>query len=386
MQGFEQICHEASLCKGKKLLAAERKKKHKKELNQNQVKEFWKRKVKQEIAAGDWDWMGRPVKQMQLHDKTTPVANLAPSKSKSAYLTTIDQVVQNYWFWNLREVVKELQQGVNGHQFGLLHSGMLTKWTDHTNLCWSDNTKEKVKYMKEKESKDAPHLTFKKLGCPQVLDCYPNACEDIKTYLNKLQLSGVPITYGVAHAAILGFLKSCAPEAFQGGLFKCCSCFVQQLLDTELNWSYHSATQKAQNTPNNWEELCTDMAMRLAWLIKQHNVPMPLVLNDHQTGIVYMSTGLQTWAEKGSKQVLVVGKDKKHQFTLMPTVTASGAVLPFQVIYAGKSDKSLLLAHFWWQCELQGYLFMSGGVKHWSNLKCMKEVHITTSKSLHIPY
>lgn len=145
-----------------------------------------------------------------------------------------------------------------------------------------------------------------------------------------------------------------------------------------MNWSHRAGTQSAQQLPGDWVKRCVDMAMRMAWIIDYFRIPQSLVLNADQTGIVYISTGSKTWAERGSKQVPIVGKDEKRQFTLMPTITAGGKALPNQAIFSGRSARSLPSPASRKASEEKGFLYTSGGKKHWSNLSCMKEVSYFT--------
>ncbi|KAF8604335.1 hypothetical protein BDV93DRAFT_440797, partial [Ceratobasidium sp. AG-I] len=140
-----------------------------------------------------------------------------------------------------------------------------------------------------------------------------------------------------------------------------------------LNWSYRTATQAAQKLPDDWEKKCIDMAMRIAWIIDHFRIPASLVLNADQTGIVYVTSGSKTWDERGSKQVAVVNKDEKRQFTLMPTITASGKVLPSQAIFKGTSIRTLPSPASRRATEEKGFVYTSRGEKHWSTLDCMKE-------------
>lgn len=126
--------------------------------------------------------------------------------------------------------------------------------------------------------------------------------------------------------------------------------------------------------PNNWEDLCLDMAMRMAYVIVHFDILASLVLNADQTGVVYISMGSKTWAEKGTKQVQIIGKDEKQQFTLMPTLTAAGKALPSQAIFSGKTFQSLPSAESRKASEAHEFLYTCGGDKHWSNLDCMQEV------------
>lgn len=116
------------------------------------------------------------------------------------------------------------------------------------------------------------------------------------------------------------------------------------------------------------------MANRLTWNIALHNIPAELVINADQTGVAYLGTGDKTWELKGSKQVPVIGKGDKRQFTLMVAITASGIMLPWQAIFKGRSTASLPSVSARRECESLGFHFMCGGDKHWSTFKCMQEV------------
>ena len=96
-----------------------------------------------------------------------------------------------------------------------------------------------------------------------------------------------------------------------------------------------------QKTPENITQILNDSALRLVWTISEYDVPKPVTVNSDQTGVQYSASGLETWAPIGDKQVEVIGKDEHRSFTLMVGISMSGEVLPFQVIYAGKSVLSL---------------------------------------------
>jgi hypothetical protein len=58
------------------------------------------------------------------------------------------------------------------------------------------------------------------------------------------------------------------------------------------------------------------MAQRAAYLVKAHNILATMMLNNDQTGIhIVPSCGARTWAEKGSKHVLVHGLEDERQIT-----------------------------------------------------------------------
>jgi hypothetical protein len=47
-----------------------------------------------------------------------------------------------------------------------------------------------------------------------------------------------------------------------------------------------------------------------------------------------------TWNETGAKQVATVGQEEKRAFTLVPSISAGGDLLPMQGIYSGKTASS----------------------------------------------
>jgi hypothetical protein len=143
-----------------------------------------------------------------------------------------------------------------------------------------------------------------------------------------------------------------------------------------MEWSLHRATHPGKKTPENVTQILTDAALCLVWTISQHNVPKPLSVNSDQTGVTYSAGGLATWALIGSKQVEVLGKDERRSFTLMVGISMSGEVLPFQVIYGGKSAASLPTSsapNYTKATEELKFRFESSGTNtYWSTIETMQ--------------
>lgn len=189
-----------------------------------------------------------------------------------------------------------------------------------------------------------------------------------------MRAAGVPVSQAIARGIILGFIRALAPQILSNPRFKCSESFVRRFLQTQLRWSYRSATQASQKTPPDWEAKCTDSFMRLAYQIKLHNIPSDLVINADQTGVVLLPVGKRTWNERGAKQVSVFAKDEKRQFTMMVASAASGRMLPFQAIWASKTAASLPKLPIRLPGESKGHRWFSGGDRHWSNLPAMQAV------------
>jgi hypothetical protein len=83
-----------------------------------------------------------------------------------------------------------------------------------------------------------------------------------------------------------------------------------------------------------------------------------------------------TWAEKGLKQVAIVGMEEKRAFTVMVTITSDGNFLPIQAIYSGKTSRSCPSPNSPHHKDLidAGCLIQESGTKtYWSNLRTMKD-------------
>ena len=65
---------------------------------------------------------------------------------------------------------------------------------------------------------------------------------------------------------------------------------------------------------------------------------MKLLFNWDQTGVKVVPVSSWTMAESGSKQIPVVGLEDKREITVVLAATATGTLLPPQVIYQGKTS------------------------------------------------
>ncbi len=93
----------------------------------------------------------------------------------------------------------------------------------------------------------------------------------------------------------------------------------------------------AKKVPDNVDEILTEAYLREAYIIRDHGIPAELRVNTDQTQVVYQQGSQTTWAERNSKQVPTVGHDEKRAFTLVPSISASGEVLPMQAIFHGQT-------------------------------------------------
>ena len=80
---------------------------------------------------------------------------------------------------------------------------------------------------------------------------------------------------------------------------------------------------------------------RVVNIQEKHNIPKSIVLNKDQTPSKYVTFGRTQLAPKNSTRVGLAGSADKPSITLALTVTLHGKILPFQMIYGGKTDQSI---------------------------------------------
>jgi len=121
--------------------------------------------------------------------------------------------------------------------------------------------------------------------------------------------------------------------------FKCLESYVHKFLH-KMGWSECRATKAAQKLPENYKEVLKEAHLREAHSIRDYNIPATLWVNTDQTQMMYQHGMNQTWNESDVKQVATVGQEEKWAFTLVPSILASGVLLPMQAVFSGKTSAS----------------------------------------------
>ena len=110
-----------------------------------------------------------------------------------------------------------------------------------------------------------------------------------------------------------------------------------------------------------WVEVRTKCLDDVVSTCLDFDVPDELIINKDQTPSKYVATDGVTMATKGSKHVSQKGSNDKRAITAIYSETLAGDILPLQLIYQGKTRRSLPSATF-----PDGFL-LSMNKKHWSN-------------------
>ena len=110
-----------------------------------------------------------------------------------------------------------------------------------------------------------------------------------------------------------------------------------------------------------WEEARTQLHNDIASTVLKYNIPDELILNTDQTPSRFVPTENFTMAETGSKHASRIGRSDKRGITVTLSETITGKILPFQLIYTGKTARSLP------SVEFPRRFCLSYNPKHWSN-------------------
>ena len=74
----------------------------------------------------------------------------------------------------------------------------------------------------------------------------------------------------------------------------------------------------------------------------RYKIPVSLLINMDQTGIVLIPGANSTFETKKAKQVHLLGKNEKQAFTFAITSSCERDLLPFQSVWPGKTIVSYL--------------------------------------------
>ncbi|CAC5395882.1 unnamed protein product [Mytilus coruscus] len=100
-------------------------------------------------------------------------------------------------------------------------------------------------------------------------------------------------------------------------------------------------TKGVKHLPADFDDIKQEYVKKVSTVIKQHSIPDSLVIKWDQTGCQLIPGGDWTMEQQGSQQVPITGIDDKRQITLLLATSMNGSLLPPQLIYQGKTDRSL---------------------------------------------
>ena len=110
----------------------------------------------------------------------------------------------------------------------------------------------------------------------------------------------------------------------------------------KLTWSRRKGTTGKVDPSTQFlaEEKFT-FQRNISALVSEHDITPALIINIDQTPLLYVNKGKYMFSFKNAKNIPVKGVDDKRQIAATFTVSFAGEFSPIQLIYAGKTKRSL---------------------------------------------
>ena len=126
--------------------------------------------------------------------------------------------------------------------------------------------------------------------------------------------------------------------AEHGGPVKLEMSWAKSFLDRH-NYSSRVPTTNGFKLPVNFVEVKATALAQIAHILRDEWIDPMDMINMDETGFLMRGANRRTMAKTGSKQVTGIAVNAKDQLTKVTAITSDGDLLPFALIYQGKTDK-----------------------------------------------
>ena len=183
----------------------------------------------------------------------------------------------------------------------------------------------------------------------------------LRTFITSTRTAGGTINKHVIYGILMGLIKSDLRSYGRYLDFVISKGWLQSLYQ-RMNFTRRIVTTaRPAITKAAWLELNAKFLHDIVSVTIEDEIPDELIINVDQTPSKFVPTENVTMAEKNSTHVSKKGASDKRGITVTFAETLSGQILPFQLIYAGKTSRSLP------NVEFPAGFSLSYNEKHWSN-------------------
>ena len=164
---------------------------------------------------------------------------------------------------------------------------------------------------------------------------------DVQRYLGALRKAGTPVNAKIARAAAKGIVKAKNRALLyeNGGHIQLTTAWAYSLLK-RMGYVKRKASTKTKSSLSEQEFLAAKAAYlgKIKRVVTDCKIPPQLIMNWDQSGVNVVPSSQWTLAPSGSTRVEIAGFGDKRQITLTIAGTLSGYILPFQILYEGKTE------------------------------------------------
>ena len=184
---------------------------------------------------------------------------------------------------------------------------------------------------------EVTELPKKPLGRPLMLS---DIDQDVQKYIKHMRLCGGVINTAVITAAATGFMleKNKSALAEYGGSIKITTSYAKSLL-SRMNFVKRKGSSAAKITPAEFDVVKKTFLEEVKAKVASGNIPDSFIFNWDQTALHLVPSSDWTMEFSGSRRVSIAGTEDKKEITALITISATGAVLPPQLLYEGKTER-----------------------------------------------
>ena len=161
-----------------------------------------------------------------------------------------------------------------------------------------------------------------------------------RKHLLAIRNSGGKVNRKITIATALGTVRVLQPSLLpeHGGSLCLEKGWAESIL-RRMNFVKRKGTKAARKVPADVDEIKQAYIERIRQKVNANNIPSELVLNLDETGLPIVPVSNWTLDVEGASQVALTGMEDKRQITAVLTCTASGVLLPPQLLYRGTTDR-----------------------------------------------
>jgi len=257
-----------------------------------------------------------------------------------------------------RTTVTMLRRAHSDGRFARLSPATLQRWFD-------DQHQLLPQYQKQLQLHTAASRGH---GFTSLFAQAPDAEKEIKRLLLLMRDAGAPLNSRVIRWVMLAVLQESNPSLLQQHTLS--QPFISGWARQQLDWRWRARTTAASKLPADWEAQGVLMAKRIAATMEMHDVHPSLVINLDQTGVKLVPSSAWTYEKRNSSSVAVIGADDKRQITACLASALSGDLLPLQLIFQGKTERSLPEKT---AASIASLCHLTFSENHWSSQTTMRQ-------------
>ena len=215
-------------------------------------------------------------------------------------------------------------------------------------------------------------ITSRRRGRPVLLE--NELDKKVQNFLLAVRNRGGKVTYSIAIATAKALIERSSDSSLS--LIKPSTNWAQSLF-RRMGFKKRATTTGKVSIPEGAKKESELVFLHdIVGKIEKYEIPSSLVINLNQTQSKYIQCSRYTMEKAGAKSVTIVGASDKRAITATFSITLDGSFLPMQLIYGGKTKKSLPPVEF-----PEGFS-LSVNPTHYSNT----EESIKIIKEIIVPY